>query len=38
MATYTEIPYWMSKPWGEVCAWSRTVRRIQDADRTPGGG
>jgi hypothetical protein len=33
MVTYTPIPYWLSLPWGDVCAWSRTVKQVQDDDR-----
>jgi hypothetical protein len=32
MVTYTPIPYWMSLPWVDACAWSNTVAAIQDED------
>lgn len=35
MATYTPIPYWLSLPWGEACAWSKTVLRVQNEDAPP---
>lgn len=33
MVTYTPIPYWLSLPWVETCAWSATVLRVQEEDR-----
>jgi hypothetical protein len=33
MATYTPIPYWLSLPWAEACAWSSAVAKIQAEDR-----
>jgi len=37
MATNTPIPYWMSKPWGEVRAWDEVVGAIQKKDREERG-
>jgi len=33
MATHTPIPYWLSLPWADACAWARTVVDIQLEDR-----
>lgn len=29
MATQTPIPFWLSMPYAEACAWSHTIARIQ---------
>ncbi len=36
MATYTPIPYWLSRPWGEALAWTETVVAIQRVDAQGG--
>jgi hypothetical protein len=28
MHTYTPIPYWLSLPWREACAWAETVVQV----------
>ena len=33
MVTHTPIPYWLSRPWGEVWAWSSDLVDIQEQDR-----
>jgi hypothetical protein len=30
MVTYTPIPYWLSLPWVDACAWSAVVLQVQD--------
>jgi len=34
MSTHTPIPYWMSLPWAETCAWVDAVIEVQAEDRT----
>jgi hypothetical protein len=37
MATHTPIPFWLSLPWREACAWGASVVEIQAVDRAQAG-
>jgi len=38
MATYTPIPYWLSMPWVDACAWSHTIAKIHAEIPAGAGG